>query len=567
MSYDVVPESAPFSSEQRAWLNGFFAGILGTLDVAPTRSASTSALAAAASMLSTPAATTGAAPTQHAADASVATIEEDFPWADPSLPSTDRMSLAADRPLPQRMMAAMGQLNCGSCGYLCKTYAEAIASGAEKNLTLCSPGGTETVKLLRQLNKERGESARTPVASSSGKPPSTATAVTIVAPSVDAVPNGRPQPVTAQLISSIPLNGKGSAKDTRHVAIDLRSTGLKYRVGDALGIFPTNCKDLVHSVCHAAGLDPQTTVSTAIGTSTLEAALGQRCLRSITSELCERAIQRITARPKTNGAAVADAALGQRVAEFADSDDFYQLDVYEFLLRFEPLDLTAHDLVEALSPLRPRLYSIASSQSHTPDEVHLTVGRVEEVIRDRPRKGVASTMLADRLEPGAGLQVFIQPSHGFTVPADPTAPMIMVGPGTGIAPFIAFLQQRACDGATGKNWLFFGDQKRECDFLYREQLTQWQKSGLLTRLDLAFSRDDRNKVYVQHRMRENGGELYRWLEAGGYFFVCGDARRMARDVEQTLLEIVAQQGSLSADESKAYIARLKQAKRYLCDVY
>jgi sulfite reductase (NADPH) flavoprotein alpha-component len=351
------------------------------------------------------------------------------------------------------------------------------------------------------------------------------------------------------------------------VALDISGTGLTYQVGDALGIMPTNCLSLVRSVCQAAGLEPTTSISIDGSTRLLQEMLSERCLRSIPVELCERAAQRVNQRPKFNGAVLTDAALVQRLSDFADSDEFLEWDVCEFLLHFGPLDLTAPDLIETLAPLRPRLYSIASSQAKADGEVHLTVGRVEDMVRERARTGVASTMLAERLKVGASLSVFVQPHHGFTIPADPTAPMIMVGPGTGIAPFIAFLQQRACDGATGQNWLFFGDQKRDCDFLYRDQLTAWQSSGLLTRLDLAFSRDESEKVYVQHRMLEHAAELYRWLESGSYFFVCGDARRMARDVEQTLIKIVAQQGSMPAEAAQVYVSRLKQTKRYACDVY
>lgn len=568
MSYDLVPESAPFSPEQRAWLNGFLAGILGTLDVGQAQGGSAESLAAAAAMLSPPSGSIAARTTLSTIDSSAANdAEEDFPWQDPSLSCEERMTLAVGRPLPQRMMAAMGQLNCGSCGYLCKTYAEAVATGKEKNLTLCSPGGTDTVKRLRQLNKEREEASAPATGSQTNSAPESVSQSPTSLGTSESSLTPRPIPVTARLVSSSRLNSHGSIKDTRHVVIDLSGTNLQYQVGDALGVFPTNCDSLVRDVCVAAGLDPQTLINTGLMTSTLQAALGQRCLRAITLDLCERAIQRVKERPKMNGAAIADAALGQRLAQFADSDQFYQLDVYEFLMLFGPLDLTPLDLVETLSPLRPRLYSIASSQAHVPDEVHLTVGRVEDVVRERTRKGVASTMFADRLFPGAAVRVFVQPNHGFTIPDDPAAPMIMVGPGTGIAPFIAFLQQRACDKATGRNWLFFGDQKSDCDFLYKDQLAAWRSSGLLTRLDVAFSRDGREKVYVQHRMLEQAQDLFKWLEAGGYFFVCGDARRMARDVEQTLVEIVGTQGSMSTEAAKSYVALLKQTKRYVCDVY
>ena len=242
-------------------------------------------------------------------------------------------------------------------------------------------------------------------------------------------------------------------------------------------------------------------------------------------------------------------------------------DVLDFLLAFRTLKISFSDLVQCLPVLNPRLYSIASSLKKHPDQVHLTVGKVTYEKNERLRKGVASTMLADRVTSGDALDVFIQPSHGFTVPADAKAPMIMVGPGTGIAPFVAFLQEREATGAGGDNWLFFGDQKSATDFLYREQLESYKESGLLQKLDTAFSRDQDHKIYVQDRMRESGAEIFKWLESGGYFYVCGDARRMAKDVDAALHEIIATHGKMSADQAKEYVKKLSKDNRYERDVY
>lgn len=566
MSVDLVPETAPFSPAQRAWLNGFLAGMLGTLDTSHNDPSQLVSAQRIAPLLS-PEDRLPAASSASVTPASDEVTAEEAPWHDPTLPVAERMALAAGRPLAQRMMAAMAQLNCGSCGYQCQTYAEALASGAEKNLSLCSPGGNETAKLLRQLHKERTAL------------PASTTSTALVSSAASAEPSqtselaqpresgSRSQPIIARIKSNVPLNQSGSAKDTRHVAIALQGTPLKYRVGDALGILPTNCPQLVQQVCNAAGLAPQTLVPVKGCRQSLEEVLSERCLRLIPSELVERAVERVRQRPKFNGAVAADATLAERLQQFCDTDALGEWDILEFLTAFGPLDLTADDLVQTLGPLRPRLYSIASSQSHVPDEVHLTVGRVAEEVRGRIRKGVASTLLADRLTAGASVRVFVQPNHGFTIPADPKADMIMVGPGTGIAPFIAFLQQRQYDRASGRNWLFFGDQKESVDFLYREQLTAWQRAGHLARLDMAFSRDGDAKVYVQHRMREHGAELFRWLESGSYFYVCGDARRMARDVDLALQEIIAQHGGRSSAAAKEMLAELKRAKRYVCDVY
>jgi sulfite reductase (NADPH) flavoprotein alpha-component len=225
------------------------------------------------------------------------------------------------------------------------------------------------------------------------------------------------------------------------------------------------------------------------------------------------------------------------------------------------------EFVALLKKIAPRLYSISSSLKAHPDEVHLTVAAVRYDTHGRSRKGVASTFLADRVGEAGSVPVFIQPSHGFKPPAGGDTPMIMVGPGTGIAPFRAFLEERLATGAKGRNWLFFGDQKRATDFLYRDQLEGWLKNGHLTRLDLAFSRDQAEKIYVQSRMLEAAAELWSWLEAGAHFYVCGDASRMAKDVDAALHSVIEKAGGKSADEAKAYVDRLKSGKRYQRDVY
>jgi sulfite reductase (NADPH) flavoprotein alpha-component len=224
-------------------------------------------------------------------------------------------------------------------------------------------------------------------------------------------------------------------------------------------------------------------------------------------------------------------------------------------------------LIELLSPLAPRLYSIASSPAAHGSEVHLTVGKVFWEKNGRVRKGVASTMLAERVSSGESLPVFLHAAHSFTLPENPAASAIMVGPGTGIAPFRGFLHERKATGVRGRNWLFFGDQREACDFLYRDELEGFQREGVLTRLDTAFSRDGAEKVYVQHRMRQHGEELFRWLEEGAHFYVCGDASRMAKDVDQALHEVIQHYGRRSAEEAKEYVAKMNQERRYLRDVY
>jgi sulfite reductase (NADPH) flavoprotein alpha-component len=289
----------------------------------------------------------------------------------------------------------------------------------------------------------------------------------------------------------------------------------------------------------------------------LQAALQRHyCLRAASEEL----LTLLTARTRS------EAERHAIEASLAD-ESYEQFDVLDALHLAPSARLCEADLVACLPPLAPRLYSIASSRRLHPDEVHLTVGRVAYEMNGRERLGVASTMFADRLQSGDTVGVFIHSAGDFTVPEDKEAPMIMVGPGTGIAPFRAFLEERQATNASGRNWLFFGDQCASTDFLYQEELIAMRTSGLLTRLDTAFSRDQANKIYVQDRMRENSAELFRWLEEGAYFFVCGDARRMAVDVDRALHEVIATHGGRSTDEAAAYVQKLKQQKRYVRDVY
>jgi sulfite reductase (NADPH) flavoprotein alpha-component len=256
----------------------------------------------------------------------------------------------------------------------------------------------------------------------------------------------------------------------------------------------------------------------------------------------------------------------QALAEGGGPPDLAEADLLDLLLAFPSAMPSLPGLLKSLDRLQPRLYSIASSSKAHPREVHLTVSAVRWDSNDRQRTGIGSCYLADFAKPGDVVPVFVQKSHGFAPPADDTLPAIMVGPGTGIAPFRAFLEEREARGAKGANWLFFGEQKRATDFLYEDQIVDWQRRGVLKKLDLAFSRDQSEKIYVQHRMRENAAELWAWLDKGAHFYVCGDAKRMAKDVEDTLLEITAEQGGKGA-AAKAWLDGLVKAGRYQRDVY
>ena len=510
----LIPESAPFDAEQRAWLNGFFAGMTGIEEMMAQGS---------------PAGVSGAAGAVAEPE-----VEEDFPWHDDAMMIDERMELAEERPYNRKLMAAMAQLDCGSCGYLCQTYAEAIASGEETNLTLCTPGGKETAKMVKKLVKL-------------GDTTGSATATTTPA-KVEETGFTRKNPFTAKLIKSDKLTGDASNKDVRHVEIDLSGSDISYEVGDALGLYPTNCEDLVAEVLSHCECDDVKAATQRLLTYDLA---------TVNEELCELVQSKAT-----------EALEIERVTKLIDDDDqLDELDVLDFLQLFSSCNITVDQLINTLNELNPRLYSIASSLKAHPDQVHLTVGKVTYEKNNRLRKGVASTLLADRVSSGSPLKVFVQKSHGFTVPADDSKPMIMVGPGTGIAPFVSFLQERAIRKASGKNWLFFGDQKSETDFLYREQLEQWKTDGVLHELDTAFSRDQEQKIYVQDRMRERSAELFKWLESGGSFYVCGDASRMAKDVDKALHEIVENEGKLSAAGAKEYVKNLKDTKRYCRDVY
>ena len=369
----------------------------------------------------------------------------------------------------------------------------------------------------------------------------------------------RKNPYHAKLAVNRKLTGPGSAKDTRHFEIDLAGSGVVYEVGDSLGVFPTNNPSLVAELLGVLGLTGEEKVVDTNGNPvTLHEALSKFYV--------------ITEMDKKLLAAIAekDASAAKFLAMVtpegkADFDAYlYGREVIDALLEFPAAKFTAEEFVKVLRKLQPRLYSIASSQKACPTSVHLTVASVRYESHGRKREGVCSTFLADRTEKAP---VFVHTAKHFRVPEDLSTAVIMVGPGTGIAPFRAFLQERKATGATGKNWLFFGDQKAESDFLYREELESYQAEGILNKLSLAFSRDQAEKIYVQHRMMEEAFELYSWLESGAYFYICGDASRMAKDVDTALHKIVEIAGGKSVEEAAAYVEELKKSKRYRKDVY
>ncbi len=522
----VIPESAPFTPAQRAWLNGFFAGALG-LDLA--------------TLAGTPAPSVPA----------VGADDDDFPWHDPALTLDERMGLAKDRPLRRQLMAAMGQLDCGQCGHLCRSYAELIAQGAEKDLGKCVPGGKPTAKKLKELLALNPASA-----ASAAKP-----AVPAARPT--AVPGAaRDKPCLATLRASRPLNEPGAEKQTQNVVLSLGGSGIHYEPGDSLGVWADNYPeevDLILTILRARGSE-QVTLADGSASTAREALTRQCNLREPGEDLYELL-----------GRHARDAGEAARLKQLANDDSAATAhgvhDVFDVLVRFRSARPTVTEFVGALGKLQPRLYSIASSLKRHPGEVHLTVAVVRYALYRREYGGVASNFFAERLRPGQRVAVYIQPSHAFKLPPDPATPIIMIGPGTGVAPFRAFLQERAAGGARGENWLFFGNQKRELDFLYRDELESHLRAGVLTTLTTAFSRDQAQKVYVQHRMLEYGAEIWRWLEAGAHFYVCGDAQRMARDVHDALRQICIEQGGMPGEAAAAFLAELARAGRYQRDVY
>ncbi len=366
-------------------------------------------------------------------------------------------------------------------------------------------------------------------------------------------------PFPAKLITNRKLSAEGSGKDVRHFEISLAGSGLSYEVGDALGVMPANCPQLVGEVLTTLGCDGEEAVKTSVGEMPLRLALTQHF--DITRPSAELLAAAALRSPGSELATLLDPARKDDLRKW-----LYGREIIDVLTGITT-PFAAVEFVALLKKIAPRLYSISSSLKTHADEVHLTIAAVRYDSHGRGRKGVASTFLADRVGDTGTVGVFVQPSHGFKPPTNGDTPMIMVGPGTGIAPFRAFLEERLATGAKGKNWLFFGDQKRATDFLYQEQLEGWVENGHLTRLELAFSRDQAEKIYVQSRMLEAAAELWAWLESGAHFYVCGDASRMAKDVDVALHAVIEQAGGKSADEAKAYVDKLKTDKRYQRDVY
>ncbi|MEQ9723640.1 NADPH-dependent assimilatory sulfite reductase flavoprotein subunit [Yersinia alsatica] len=370
-------------------------------------------------------------------------------------------------------------------------------------------------------------------------------------------PYSKTAPLTALLSVQQKITGRNSEKDVRHIEIDLGDSGLRYQPGDALGVWFDNSPALVDELLALLWLKGDELVSIDGQNMPVSQALHSHLeLTQNTTVIVDK--YAALSRDETLIALLADRAALQHYAKNTPIVD---------MVRQAPSDLNADQLVALLRPLTPRFYSIASSQAETENEVHITVGVVRYDIEGRPRTGGASGYLADRLEVDGDIRIFIEHNDNFRLPANPETPVIMIGPGTGIAPFRAFMQQREAEGATGKNWLLFGNPHFTEDFLYQVEWQRYVKDGLLTRIDLAWSRDQADKIYVQDKLREQGAELWSWIQQGAHIYVCGDANRMAKDVEQVLLDVVALHGAMDTEQADEYLSELRLARRYQRDVY
>ncbi|HCI6402860.1 NADPH-dependent assimilatory sulfite reductase flavoprotein subunit [Klebsiella variicola] len=370
-------------------------------------------------------------------------------------------------------------------------------------------------------------------------------------------PYTKEAPLSATLSVNQKITGRDSEKDVRHIEIDLGDSGLRYQPGDALGVWYQNDPQLVKELVELLWLKGDEPVTVDGKTLPLAEALEWHFELTVNTATIVENYATLT-RSESLLPLVGDKAQLQQYAAATPIVD---------MVRFSPAQLDAEALIGLLRPLTPRLYSIASSQAEAESEVHVTVGVVRYEIEGRARAGGASSFLADRVEEDGEVRVFIEHNDNFRLPANPETPVIMIGPGTGIAPFRAFMQQRAADGAQGKNWLFFGNPHFTEDFLYQVEWQSYVKEGLLTRIDLAWSRDQQQKIYVQDKLREQGAELWRWINDGAHIYVCGDANRMAKDVEHTLLEVIAEYGAMDAEAADEFLSELRVERRYQRDVY
>ena len=532
-----IPDNAPFAPSQRQWINGYLAGLFSGRSQSATAETPRSSLGPILFLWGTQTGGAEGLAKKFAKDAKIRGFEATALGLDASSPadlaSQSRTciitSTYGDGDMPDNAQSYWDALNSDAAPNL-ENLSFSVLSLGDRNYTQFCKAGILFDERLAALGAKRiqprvdcdvdeealGHQWFADLMKTLA-PDSTA-ASAAHSGETEAVTYSKNNPFHAVLKSNLRLTGDDSAKETRHFEIVLEGSGLDYEVGDALGVVPSNCPDIVAEILTATGLAGDEPVQLKDGSTT---ALRQALIN--------------------------------------------RLDLSSFNSALPASGISAQDLVSPLRSLQHRLYSISSSPKAHPGEVHLTVGIVRYELDGRPCKGVCSTFLAERAD--GGVPVFIHKSPGFRLPADTTRPVIMVGPGTGIAPFRAFLEERRATAPDSKNWLFFGDQHVATDFLYRAELETLFSEGVLTHLDTAFSRDQSEKIYVQNRMLENAARLWEWLGNGAHIYVCGDAKRMAKDVDAALLQIVSEQGGLATEAAQAFINQLKSEKRYQRDVY
>ncbi|MCF7762903.1 MAG: sulfite reductase subunit alpha [Verrucomicrobia bacterium] len=584
-----IPENAPFTAEQRAYLNGYFAGLYARVPVAtngvaaatrPARSLSilfgsqTGNCETLARRLAKEASKHGFTPTvRDLAQVQLAELGQvrdllviTSTYGDGEPPDN---ALGFWEALSREDAPRFENLSYSVCALGDSNYTQFCRFGVDVDLRLEALGARRVCRRVdcdvdyeEAFSRWLAEVVGCFNGPGGNAGESVAPAAVVSETRADAEPaHGRNQPFPAPLQANLKLNGQGSAKDVRHFEFGLNGSGLEYEVGDALGVMPRNCPELVEELLGALGFSGEEDVPGRDG-----------------NPLAVRAAwltdYDITKPPPALIRAVAERAPESHLRDLLKPESAADLKKYlwgreliDLVLENQSARFTAREFTELLRKMQPRLYSISSSPKAHPGEVHLSVGVVTYEAHGRLRKGVCSTFLAERLPTREAAPVFVQKNSGFRPPTDSGAPCIMVGPGTGIAPFRAFLEDRQATGASGRNWLFFGDQKSSTDFLYKERLMNWYESGLLTRLDLAWSRDQSAKVYVQNKMLENAPELWQWLEDGAGFYVCGDANRMARDVDVALHQVVQAGGGRTVAQAEQYVRDLKAQKRYCRDVY
>ncbi len=515
-----LPDNAPFTAEQRAYLGQLLADCLA------------SAVQSVHSIVE---------PTAEPA------ATETAPWHDMTLPSDERMVLAEGRTRRDRLFAAMGQQDCGQCGYDCKGYATALNDISETDTTRCVPGGRETRKLIKLLLAQAEDA---PAATKPARAPQDS--------GIDKAGSSRDNPVIATFRRRARLTSVSSDRVTSEVAFQLTPEHGDYAAGDALGVLVTNDPSLVTRMLARLDAHPEDLMNhQGRAISARELLTTQLDLNESSDALLDQLAS--TASNHSNSDRAALAILAEQGPERG-------CDVLELLERFPAIALDLASFQKTALPLQPRLYSISSAPSLHPLEAHLVVGLVSYQRGNRQRNGVASGCLTERLRDSAKVPVFIHSNPGFRLP-NGDRDLIMIGPGTGVAPFLSFIDERRARGHRGRNWLFFGNPRRRSDYLYEERLQRYVDEGSLAAMDLAFSRDTDMKVYVQHRMQEQSARLWQWIDNGAVFAVCGDASRMAVDVHAALLALIEEHRHCNRDDAEVYVRQMASDGRYLRDCY